>query len=147
MQTDSLQELLLAVMPQWYCHIAKPFKQLMDAGVSVDMYYCIRILQQVGSASMTELARWLHLPKQRMTKLADQLIEMQFVERNPDPDDRRIIRLCSTEKAQEYVDRFLARDAVAYRDMFDSMSEQDRADFQAALQTLHRIFAKLPNRE
>ncbi|MBQ7541018.1 MAG: MarR family transcriptional regulator [Clostridia bacterium] len=147
MQTDALQDLLFAVMPQWYCHIAKPFKQMMHSGVSLDMYYCIRILQQVDTASMTELARRMRMPKQRMTKLADQLIEMRFVERVPDPDDRRIVRLRCTENAREYVDRFLSKDAAEYRALFDGMCEADRRDFGDALQTLQRIFAKLPDRE
>ena len=147
MHSSELQELLLAVMPQWYCHIAKPFKQLMQTGVSVDMYYCIRILQESGSASMSELARWMRMPKQRMTKLADQLIEREFAERIPDPDDRRIVRLRSTERAQEYVDRFLSQDAAYYRELFDGMSKADREDFRTALQMLHRVFLKLPHRE
>lgn len=147
MHTNDLQDLLLAVMPQWYCHIAKPFKQMMHSGVSLDMYYCIRLLQQLGDESMTELSRWMHMPKQRMTKLADQLIELQFVERVPDPDDRRIVRLRATEKARAYADRFLSQDAAAYRELFDSMSDEDRRDFGEALQTLHRIFDNLPNRE
>lgn len=147
MQTKDLQDLLFAVMPQWYCHIAKPFKQMMHSGVSLDMYYCIRILQQLGDTSMTELARWMRMPKQRMTKLADQLIDLQFVERVPDPDDRRIVRLRATDKAREYADRFLSQDAAAYRELFDGLSENDRRDFGEALQTLRRIFDKLPNRD
>ena len=147
MQTESLQELLLDVMPQWYCHVAKPFKELMHSGVSLNMYYCIRILQSVGSASMTELSRWMRLPKQRMTTLADQLIELQFVERVRDADDRRIVRLRPTDQAQAYVDRFLTEDASVYRELFEGMSDADRSDFRDALQTLHRIFTKLPNRE
>ena len=118
MQTSAVQHLLFAVMPQWYCHIAKPFKQLMRDGISLNMYYCIQILQNCGqSLTMSELARYMHIPKQQMTKLCNKLIEQQFVERLPDPDDRRIIRLSLTDRAQEYTERFLREDASYYKDI------------------------------
>ncbi len=144
MQTSAVQHLLFAVMPQWYCHIAKPFKQLMRDGISLNMYYCIQILQNCGqSLTMSELARYMHIPKQQMTKLCNKLIEQQFVERLPDPDDRRIIRLSLTDRAQEYTERFLREDASYYKDLLESMDAQDRETFQQALSGLHEVFIHL----
>lgn len=141
MQTNEMQELLLAIMPQWYCYIAKPFKNLLSEGVSLDMYYCIRILDECGeNISMTELAKWMHMSKQQLTKLVDKMIERQFVERVSDPNDRRLIRLQLTENAQKYIDSFLAEDAVYYRELFDSMTEKDREEFGKALTVIHRTF-------
>ena len=144
MQTREMQELLLAIMPQWHCYIAKPFKRLLDEGVSPEMYTCIRIVQESGgNITMSELARWMHMPKQQMTKLVDRLIDRQFVERVSDPDDRRIIRLRLTDRAQDYIDHFLEQETAYYRDLFDSMPQTDRDDFHRALETMHRVFCNL----
>ena len=145
MQAKEMQELLLSVMPQWYCYIAKPFKHLMQSGVSLDMYYCIRLLRSLGDDnSMTELSRRMHMPKQQMTKLVDRLIDLHFVERVADPNDRRLVRLRLTEDAETYIDRFLLEDAAYYRELFDGMTPDDRAKFFDALRTLHDVFDALP---
>lgn len=144
MQTSEMQNLLLAIMPQWYCYIAKPFKQLLSDGVSLDMYYCIQILNaSPGKMTMTDLAKWMHMPKQQVTKLVDKMIERNFVERVADPNDRRIIRLKLTQDAQVYSDSFLETDAVYFRNLFDSMPQDDREAFGHALEVIHKTFIHL----
>lgn len=141
MQTSEMQELLLSIMPHWYCYIAKPFKQLLAEGISLDMYYCIRILGECSeNITMSELAKWMHMSKQQLTKLVDKMIERAFVERVADPNDRRIVRLQLTQNAQKYIDSFLAEDAVYYRELFDSMTEKDREEFGNALSVMQRTF-------
>ena len=56
MQTKDMQDMLLSIMPPWYCYIAKPFKALLAEGVSLNMYYCIRILGECPNMTMSELA-------------------------------------------------------------------------------------------
>ena len=57
-----LQEELLALMPVWNYRIAKPFKQMLDEGVSLEMYYCIQTLRWYGGTlTMSELARYVRM--------------------------------------------------------------------------------------
>ena len=105
--------MLLAIMPQWHYWFAKPFKRLLDDGVSLEMYYCIQFLRLNGETmTMSELAATTGMTKQQMTKIVNRLIEHNFVERVSDPDDRRIIRLKIKDKAESYINRFLDRDAA-----------------------------------
>ena len=148
MQTDELQKLLFAVMPQWYRYIAKPFKQLMRSGVSLDMYYCIQILRYSDrNLTMTELAKCMRVPKQQMTKLCNKLIEQRFVERLADPDDRRVVRLAPTERAEAFTAHFLTEDAAYYKTLFESLDDADRENFRDALGNLFEIFMKLDREE
>lgn len=145
MDTKQMQELVLATMPQWHYRLAKPFKKLLDEGVSLEMYYCIQTLRRSDEAmTMSELARWARMPKQQMTKMVNRLIDGGFAERVPDPSDRRVIRLRITDRAAEYADRFLEREAAYYRRLFDSMESADRDAFGEALAVMHRVFDKLP---
>ena len=57
-----------------------------------------------------------------------------------DPDDRRVIRLRATEKADEYVASFLEKDAAEFRAFFDQLEGEERETFCTALRTIHDTF-------
>ena len=136
-----LQEELLALMPVWNYRIAKPFKQMLDEGVSLEMYYCIQTLRWYGGTlTMSEL----RMPKHQMTKMADRLIAHEFVKRVYDVDDRRVIRLQITEKALAYIDHFLDEDAGCFRKLFENMTEENRVRFQEAMKAMIDILIELP---
>ena len=140
-----LQEELLALMPVWNYRIAKPFKQMLDEGVSLEMYYCIQTLRWYGGTlTMSELARYVRMPKHQMTKMADRLIAHEFVKRVYDVDDRRVIRLQITEKALAYIDHFLDEDAGCFRKLFENMTEENRDRFQEAMKAMIDILIELP---
>ncbi len=43
--------------------------------MSLETYYCLETVKMRGTATMTELARQLKVPKQQATKLVDRLSE------------------------------------------------------------------------
>ena len=133
MQTNEIQELLLDTIPAWHYWFARPFKRMLNDGVSLDMYYCIQSMRRSNrTMTMTELANFARMPKQQMSKLVDKLVEGGFAERLSDPDDRRVIRLRATEKADEYVASFLEKDAAEFRAFFDQLEGEER-DAQGAV--------------
>lgn len=141
MQNVELQELLLDTIPAWHFWFVRPFKKLLDEGVSLDMYYCIQALRRHGdTVTMTELSRLARMPKQQMSKLVDRLVESGFAERLSDPDDRRVVRLRTTDRAEEYIRHFLEKDAAEYRTFFDLLSPDERERFCRALTEMHGIF-------
>lgn len=132
-------------MPVWHYKLAKPFKKLLLDNVSLDMYYCVQFINSTGRPmTMTQLANEMHMPKQRMTKIVDGLIEHNLAERVSDADDRRIIRIKLTENGFKYIDKFLDEYAVYFRELSDSMSETDKDELGKALKTLFGILKSLP---
>lgn len=145
MEIQKLQVELLYMLPQWNYRIAKPFKQLLDDGISLEMYYCLQTLNLMGGrATMSELGKYTYMPKQQMTKMVNRLVEHQFVERTYDPSNRRIINIQITTVALDYIEHFLTQNAKCFRTLLEQMSREDRAAFQAALGTMSAIFNKLP---
>lgn len=141
METTEIQELLLDTIPAWHFWFIRPFKKLLDEGMSLDMYYCIQALRRHGdTVTMTELSRLARMPKQQMSKLVDRLVEGGFVERLSDPDDRRVIRLRVTAQADAYIHRFLEQDAAPHREFFDMLTPEERERFCRALTDMHSIF-------
>ena len=141
MQTNEIQELLLDTIPAWHYWFARPFKRMLNDGVSLDMYYCIQSMRRSGhTMTMTELANFARMPKQQMSKLVDRLVDGGFAERLSDPDDRRVIRLRATAKADEYIAAFFEKDAAEYREFFEQLDKEELDPFCEALRTIHDTF-------
>lgn len=141
------QELLLKLLPLWQNKIVRPFKQILDDGITPEMYNCMQFLLWFDDGiAMTELSRTLRLPKQRMTKLADRLVREGFAARGSDPADRRIIKIALTDKARRYLEGVLSQDIESYKENFKSLDPQEMEEFQSAIETLFRLLSKdLPN--
>lgn len=142
MDIKKIQKTLLAVLPVWNYKIEKPFKKLLDEGVSLEMYYCLQTIQCHGALTMSELANLVKMPKQQMTKIVNRLVEQGFAKRIYDPSDRRIIKIEITDNALTYIDQFLTQDAEGFQKLLEEMSETDRSDFMQALNTLAQILYK-----
>lgn len=140
-----IQEMLLNLLPQWNYRIAKPFKQLLDEGVSLEMYYCLKTLQWGGGTmTMSELGRYTKSPKDQMTKMSNRLVEQELVERVYDPSDRRVIKLRLTDKAQDYMNGVIENDAKCFAPLLGQLTQEDKDSFGHALELLAEILSKLP---
>lgn len=141
---SQIQEMLLTLLPLWNYRIAKPFKQLLDEGISLEMYYCIRTLQWGnGIMTMSELARYTKMQKQQMTQMVNRLVEQNLVERIYEPSNRRIIKIRITNKAAEYIEHFLEHDAVCFRPLLEEMTPQDLSNFKKGLELLIGVFSNM----
>jgi DNA-binding MarR family transcriptional regulator len=90
-------------------HLAR-FKQQMEdsrggAGGNEDYTFLFRIftLLAQGDAppTMSELSAQLNLPFSSTTRLIDWLVRARFVERLPDPHDRRVVRVHMTSNGEQ----------------------------------------------
>ncbi|MDO4322347.1 MAG: MarR family transcriptional regulator [Lachnospiraceae bacterium] len=145
MEIEPIQESLLAVMPYWNYRISKPFKHLLDDGVSMEMYYCLQIIRGFDEAlTMTELSQRIQMSKQQMTKIINRLVERGFVKRIYDPSNRRIIKIQITDRALDYIEHFLKENAECFRETLEAMDSQELADFKQAIDILTRVLSKLP---
>lgn len=140
-----IQEELLGFLPLWNYHITKPFKQLLDEGVSLEMYYSLQVLRLIGdAATMTEFGKYTRMPKQQVTKMVNRLVERNFVERIYDPTNRRIIRIRLTETGEEYIDHFLTENAGCFRNLLEQLTPEECGQFEEAIKTLYEILSRLP---
>lgn len=94
--------------------------------------------------TMSELAQWIQMPKQQMTKIVNRLVEYGFAERVYDPSDRRVIKIKITDKAVSYIDHFLEQDAGCFGELLGQMSREERNEFRLAIEAMMRILPKLP---
>lgn len=95
---DIISENLLSIHPLLYKSIAKPMRR--NANVTPGGMFVMGILKRVGMLSMSDIGKHLSMPKPHVTVIVDKLIDEGYVERQNDPNDRRIINILLTEKGK-----------------------------------------------
>lgn len=144
MDNKQIREQLLSMLPLWNYRITKPFKQLLDNGISLEMYYCIKTIQWYGEPlTMSELARYTMSSKQQMTKVVNRLVEQGLAERIYCPSNRRIIKINVKEKAMLYTDHFIEYNAKCFCPFLEEMDKKDLADFQKGIELVYHSLANL----
>jgi len=78
-----------------------------STGNPEDRIFLFRILDIVTHSktppTMGELSTKLGIPLSSATRMADSLVDANFVERRADSHDRRVVRVCMTENGQKFI--------------------------------------------
>lgn len=105
-------------------------------GLTVAQFNAMLALQELGSATMNEFAAEMRLHGTTMTRMVDALIEKGFVERRPDPEDRRIVRVDLSAAGHEMAERL----RVSKRQLLGSaMAEIPAGEQETVLRALERV--------
>lgn len=147
MKTEKVSEKfvqnLLLVLPGWHSKLVRPFKDMLNREMSLETYYCLQTLKVCETATMSELARQLKVPKQQVTKLVDKLNEHEFIERVWEEEDRRVIRIRLTLKAVSYMDEYYLKNKDFIKSLEDQLTEEELRQLNDAVETLGNILPKL----
>lgn len=134
---------LLSVLPNWHTRLVRPFKEKLNREMSLETYYCLETLKSCETATMTELARQLKVPKQQVTKLVDKLWEHQFIERSGGEEDRRTISIRLTPRAITYLDEYYMKNTAFIQSLEEQLTQEELTELDEAVKTLGRILPKL----
>jgi DNA-binding MarR family transcriptional regulator len=141
-ETDRAQQTLalLPILRQWVT--TRVHGVGADAGLSLRQYAALSGIRQ-GASSPGELARLWQVTPAVITGIIDRLERRELVRREPDPDDRRRLRLALTDTglaASALVERALTEDLAA---QLSRATPQELAELGRALDLLQRTFAAL----
>lgn len=136
-------EMMLKLLPYWYYKIEKPFKISLKDKMSLETYYCLQILQQDGSMTMTDLAARLKISKQQATKIIDTLNQHHFIERKYNERDRRYIRICVSDSAIQYIEENIYKNTDFPLQLEEKIGKEDVKRLEDAMATLLEILPKL----
>jgi DNA-binding MarR family transcriptional regulator len=93
--------------------------------------------------SMTELAQHLRISKQQLTPLIRKLEEKDYVIKEQDATDRRVVILMLTEKGKDIVKKRWEEIYRLFCDKLGKLSEDDLMDLDYAITKMIRIMGKL----
>lgn len=147
MAIKEIQENLLLLLPHWNYRVIRPIKQLLDDGISLEMYYCLQILRTQDAITMSDFSGMINIPKHQMSKMSNRMFEQGFIERIADPNDRRITKIRITGIAIAYMDKFRSENADCYHEFMDLLSAEELHQFQQAIETILHLFREVSERE
>ena len=109
-------------------------------GISNAQVRAVVHLAEYGPQTMGELAQGLRITTPSTTGLINPLVEMDLVQRERDDEDRRVVRVKLTPKAQTMAGHVLAQRRREVEQALDGMDEQARLHFLEGLQRLAGVY-------
>lgn len=111
-------------------------------GVTASQGYTLLALPQEGSVSMNELSETMGLANSTMTRMADQLVDKGLILRQPDEEDRRVVRVGLTGQGREVRVALEQTSQEFFKQVLGEIQADERL---AMLQALEKVNGALTN--
>lgn len=100
-------------------------------------------LAESNSSPISQIADNLNISKSNMTPIIDNLIGHGLVNRYPDPNDRRILRVELTPKTYELLEAFKVAICNSFVEKISSLSDEEVITLDNSISNLITILKKL----
>jgi DNA-binding MarR family transcriptional regulator len=110
------------------------------AGIDVPRHQlrALFVVAKHGPMSVSALAEAIEATLASTSSLADRLVKAGYLEREPDPDDRRRVLLIATARGQEVADTLMRRFHERFERLVEAMSPEGREALEAGLTDMIR---------
>lgn len=105
----------------------------------------IKIISKQSPCTAMDVVNFLNRDKAQVTRLIKTLIEEGFIEKRPNPEDKRSQCLSTTEKGNEVLSKIKAVDAEIFQKMTLNVSEEELEAFQLVAGKLAENLSKKPS--
>ncbi|KIF54248.1 MarR family winged helix-turn-helix transcriptional regulator [Vibrio owensii] len=105
----------------------------------------IKIISKQSPCTAMDVVNFLNRDKAQITRLIKTLIEEGFIEKRPNPEDKRSQCLLTTEKGNEVLSKIKAVDAEIFQKMTLNVSEEELEAFQLVAGKLAENLLKKPS--
>lgn len=78
-------------------------------GLTPPQFFMLHLLRKKGPSKVTALAEQLEVKPSAITVMIDRLVQQGFAERQPDPNDRRVVLVGITPVGRQALELFDAR--------------------------------------
>jgi len=114
----------------------RPRHKPAELELTLGQLECLHAISHLDAPSMSDLSLELGLPPSSVTGIVDRLVAAGKVQRDSDPDDRRVVRVSLTAQGQRDRDRHrrLRRERLAA--LLAALEDEQLRELDAALQVL-----------
>ena len=109
-----------------------------EYGITPSKFHALRRIVD-GHQSVSQLADCLHVSRPNVSRTVDELVNEGFVERLPDPEDRRGVKLLLTVKGQRLFDKLHEQINSQMVDFFAHLSDEELSEVISGLSTMQRL--------
>lgn len=113
--------------------------ELAPHGLTFAQARALRVLVESGPMRMSDLAERLEIVPRTATTRVDGLEQAGFVQRTPDPDDRRSIRVAVTADGQDLLARLAQQRRRSAERLFASLAPDDRSELLRLLEMVIEV--------
>ena len=113
--------------------------ELYKGKITLPQFLILGFLHNNGDSKMCAIAKFMSVTTAAMTGMIDRLERYGYVKREPEPGDRRIIKVILTQKGSELVKKINIRRREMILDIFGRVSETDRSDYLRVLMKIKEI--------
>jgi DNA-binding MarR family transcriptional regulator len=107
----------------------------------------LSVLLRNGPTKMSDISRVLRVTKSNITFLVDKLEEQDLIGRQPDPDDRRVMKIYLTDEGRSLIEAERKALLQKINGKLDTLGEDDLARLKDALDACLTILRKVYNAE
>jgi DNA-binding MarR family transcriptional regulator len=101
---------------------------------------CLRFVSRSEGSPMGEIARQMEIELPGLSRVVDRLEKRGYIERTPDPTNRRIVRLNLTEQGRSMMQ---AVEKIRQAHFFACLKSLDVADMEEIMHSLKRLAASV----
>jgi DNA-binding MarR family transcriptional regulator len=105
--------------------------------------FVLRAVLKHGPVRMSEIGKHMGASKPYMTHLVNKLIADGFVERIPDPNDRRVVNVTITEEGRKAVKAFMKQVRTNVMRNLSSLDPKDISSLRESMRLIRGVAAKL----
>jgi len=110
--------------------------------ITLPQFLILGFLHNNGDSKMCGIAKFMSVTTAAMTGMVDRLEKYGYVERESEPEDRRIINVSLTHKGLELVKKINDQRRHMIIDVFGKVSGEDRSDYIRVLMKIKDILTK-----
>jgi DNA-binding MarR family transcriptional regulator len=111
--------------------------------LSIPQIFTLMKLHYRGACGVSEVGNYLGITDAAASQMVDRLVQLKYLERAEDPDDRRVKQLTLTVRGRALVDKNLEARRRWLEDLVATLSAEEQADIAGALVRLTRAAREL----
>ena len=122
---------------------AGAFRQWLRGSLSLVHLHVLTVLEARGPLSMKKLAEELDVSVASLTGIVDRMASRGLVERQREPDDRRVIVVHPTEAGGAVFSEMAAERRRHLEPLLDRMTDDELESFLVGLRALRRVRSEM----
>jgi DNA-binding MarR family transcriptional regulator len=134
-------ENLFASMPVFYRKLFTAMNE--NLGISHYHFAALGMLSRAGQLPVSEIGKRLWISKPQMTAVIDKLVSLDFVTRQPDEIDRRVINIVITPTGQSALKKGSQTIQNMIAGKLDGLSTEDLQNLASSLKNINQIGSKI----
>ena len=118
-------------------------RRVRSLGLTRPQWLALVRLQRKPGCSQSELADMMEIEKAPLGRIVDRLTEKGWIERRPDPDDRRINRIYLTDRGERVYAAISPISVATVEDALTDLSVHDREQLSELLHVVKSTLAAM----